>query len=159
VGGVTRVPPPLLALLAGLAQQVLTPGSEPPTPTRKAAAATIALASVSIAATASNSFRQRGTTIDPLHPERASELVTGGPNAVTRNPMYVGMAGLVLANAVRRGSWLALVPLAGFVAVMDRVQIAAEERALHDRFGTAYDDYRATVPRWLDRRSLAPLRD
>jgi protein-S-isoprenylcysteine O-methyltransferase Ste14 len=149
----------VLALLAGVAQRLLTPDAAPMTRTRGAAAGTLALASVAIAGTASTTFRRRGTTIDPLHPERASELVTGGPNAVTRNPMYVGMAGLVLANAVRRGSWLGLVPLVGFVAVMDRVQIAAEERALRDRFGAAYDDYRAAVPRWLDRRSLAPLRD
>jgi len=158
VVGVTRVPPPVLALVAGLAQRLLTSDASPPTTTRKAAAATVAMASAAIAGTASNQFRRSGTTVDPLHPDRASALVTSGPFSLTRNPMYVGMAGLVLANAVRRGSWLGLAPLAAFVVVIDRVQIAAEEPVLRAKFGSKYDDYRGAVPRWLDRRSLTRLR-
>ena len=88
-----------------------------------------------------------------MHPERASALITTGPNAVTRNPMYVGLTGLLVANAVRRGSWVALLPVATFVLVIDRVQVAAEESALLANFGADYEAYRATVPRWLGRRS------
>ena len=50
------------------------------------------------------------------------------------------------------------VPAAAFVALMDCTQIAAEEVALGAKFGAEYDAYRAAVPRWLDRRSLAALR-
>jgi protein-S-isoprenylcysteine O-methyltransferase Ste14 len=81
-------------------------------------------------------------------------LVTSGANQVSRNPMYVGMAGVLVAHALWRGSWRALLPAAGFVAYIDRVQVAAEERALHERFGAEYDAYVAAVPRWLDRRSV-----
>ncbi|HET8926270.1 MAG TPA: hypothetical protein VFN24_00385 [Microbacterium sp.] len=52
-------------------------------------------------------------------------------------------------HAVLRRSWVALTPVAGFVAVIDRVQIPAEERALHARFGPACDRYRREVPRWV----------
>jgi protein-S-isoprenylcysteine O-methyltransferase Ste14 len=90
-----------------------------------------------------------------VHPDRASVLVTSGPNAVTRNPMYVGLTGLLLANGVRRGSWAGLLPVVVFVAAVDRLQIAPEEQALRAKFGAQYDDYCAAVPRWLDRRSLA----
>lgn len=69
--------------------------------------------------------------------------------------MYVGMTGLLVANALRRGSWAALVPVAAFTVVVDRVQIAAEEVALGARFGADYEAYRAAVPRWLGRRSLS----
>ena len=41
------------------------------------------------------------------------------------------------------------------VLVIDRLQITAEESALLANFGADYEAYRASVPRWLDRRSLA----
>ena len=44
--------------------------------------------------------------------------------------MYVGLAGLLVANAVRLGSWTALLPVAAFTLVIDRVQIPAQESAL-----------------------------
>ena len=81
-------------------------------------------------------------------------LVTSAVNARTRNPMYVGLVGLLLANAIRRGSPWGLAPVAAFILLMDRVQIPAEEAALSERFGTDYEAYRARVPRWLDRRSF-----
>ena len=81
-------------------------------------------------------------------------LVTSGANSISRNPMYVGLAGLLLAHAVWRGSGVALLPLAGFVAFIDRVQIHAEEVALLEKFGAEYAAYQATTPRWVDRRSL-----
>jgi len=64
--------------------------------------------------------------------------------------MYVGMAGLLFAHAVGRRSWLALVPLVGYVVVMDRTQILAEENALREKFGADYDGYSLRVPRWLN---------
>src|SRR5690606_41956622 len=36
-------------------------------------------------------FRRARTTFDPLHPERASRLVSWGIYRFTRNPMYLGM--------------------------------------------------------------------
>ena len=152
-----RVPPPVLALGAGVAQRALTRGAGRPTAARTVVAVGIALASVGLAEGSDRRFRRVGTTTNPFDPAQASALVTTGPNASTRNPMYVGMTGLLVANAVRRGSWTALLPVAAFVAVIDRLQILAEEAALEARFGAEYADYRAAVPRWLDRRSLEPF--
>ncbi len=118
-------------------------------------AGAIALVSTGLAEGATRLFRKSGTTMNPLDPAQASALVTTGPNAITRNPMYVGLTGLLIANAVRRGSWAALAPVAVFVLVIDRTQIPAEETALQAQFGAEYDAYRAAVPRWLDRRTLA----
>lgn len=109
----------------------------------------MALASGALAITAGRSFRHAGTTLDPMEPARASVLVRGGPNAATRNPMYVGLTGMLVANALRLGSRRSMVPIAVFVLVIDRVQIASEEAALSARFGEDYEDYRATVPRWV----------
>lgn len=92
--------------------------------------------------------------MEPFHPDRASVLVTEGANSVSRNPMYVGMAGLLVANAIWRSSWVALAPVVGFVAFMDRVQIEAEESALLKKFGAEYEAYRKASPRWIGRRSV-----
>ncbi len=109
----------------------------------------IAASSICLAAASARQFQRQGTTVEPFEPSRAAVLVTTGVNAISRNPMYVGMAGLLVANAVRLGSWTALLPVAVFTVVIDRVQIAAEEPALLANFGAEYEAYRASVPRWL----------
>ena len=149
-----RVPPPLVALAAALAQRVLTGPAPAPPAGRAAATTTLSLASMLMAAAAASRFRRSGTTIEPFHPDQTSVLVTTGANSISRNPMYVGMAGLLVANAIWRGSWAALAPVAGFVVIIDRLQIEAEESALLEKFGAEYEAYRAASPRWLDRRSL-----
>ena len=151
---VMRVPPPVVALAAALAQRAITGPAPTPRFGRTAVTATISLASISLAAAAASQFRRSGTTVEPIHPDRASVLVTTGANSVSRNPMYVGLAGLLVANAIWRSSWIALVPVAGFVVLIDRLQIEAEESALLEKFGAAYETYRASAPRWLDSRSL-----
>ncbi|HMN20877.1 MAG TPA: isoprenylcysteine carboxylmethyltransferase family protein [Ottowia sp.] len=94
-------------------------------------------------------FRRARTTFNPMAPQRASALVTGGIYRVTRNPMYLGMLlvlagwGVWLGNAA---SWLAL-PLS--VALLTALQIRPEERILRARFGAAFDAYAAHVRRWI----------
>ena len=150
-----RPPPPFLALVAALAQRGLSRGAPPSSGLRQAAAAVTAATSVALAGGAASRFRAQHTTVEPFDPSKASSLVVSGPNSRTRNPMYVGMAGLLVANAIRRGSWSGVLPVAVFVAVIDRFQIAAEERALADRFGADYAAYRSRVPRWLGARSFS----
>jgi protein-S-isoprenylcysteine O-methyltransferase Ste14 len=144
-----RIPPPLIALAAAAGQRALTRQAPPPGAGRKTAAAATAVASVALLGSAAQSFRASGTTVDPLHPERASALVASGPFAITRNPMYVGMAGLLVAHSLVRGSTRALLPAAAFVAVIDRVQIPPEEAAMAALFGAEYATYRSRVPRWI----------
>lgn len=153
VTSVMRPPPPILAIAAALAQRALTRGAQPPTAVRAAAAGATAAVSVTLAVAAARQFSRHGTTVEPFDPSQASVLVTTGANAVSRNPMYVGLAGLLVANAVRLGSWPALLPVATFTLVIDRLQITAEESALLVNFGADYEAYRASVPRWLGRRS------
>jgi protein-S-isoprenylcysteine O-methyltransferase Ste14 len=154
---VMRTPPPLLALVAAVAQRGLTRGVRSSGTTGRAAAAgAIAAASGTLAATSARRFLRAGTTLEPVRPERASVLVTTGANALTRNPMYVGLTGLLVANAVRLRAKRALIPAAAFAVVIDRLQISAEEAALVTRFGADYEAYRAAVPRWLGVRSFTP---
>lgn len=106
-------------------------------------------AGIGVAVAGAVSFVRAGTTVDPLHPERATALVTSGVYRITRNPMYVGMALAVAAFSVWLGTWLGVVGIVAFVAWIDRVQIPAEERALDAHFGAAFAAYRDRVRRWL----------
>jgi protein-S-isoprenylcysteine O-methyltransferase Ste14 len=99
-------------------------------------------------------FRRHETTVDPLAPERASRLVSEGPFQVTRNPMYVAMAGVLVAHAIARRSPLGFVPATGFVLLINKAQIEAEARAMAANFGPKWDRYVAATPRWLSLRSL-----
>lgn len=77
-----------------------------------------------------------------------TKLVTDGPYAVTRNPMYLGhllfMTGLVIAtrSPVALGLWFR--QLGRF-----RERVARDEARLEKLFGEDYRRYRALVPRWL----------
>jgi len=144
----TKVPPPVVGLTGLFLQHRLAPGGSTGV-RRRVLAAGVAAGAATLMGSAAAAFRKRGTTVDPLHPDRAGQLVVDGPNSLTRNPMYVGMAGLLGAHALARGGLLTWLPVAGFVAAIDRAQIAPEERALHTLFGQAYADYVRSVPRWV----------
>jgi protein-S-isoprenylcysteine O-methyltransferase Ste14 len=109
----------------------------------------VAAVGVSLDAVALVHFLRSRTTINPLKPESASALVTGGIYRLTRNPMYLGLATLLLAWAFYLGNLAALAGVPVFILYMNRFQIAAEERALEARFGAEYAAYRARVRRWL----------
>lgn len=95
------------------------------------------------------SFRQAKTTVNPLKPEAASQLVNVGIYTLSRNPMYLGFAFFLLAFSVFLASPLAVFGVVGFVLFMNRFQIKPEERALEKIFGPAFADYRSRVRRWL----------
>jgi protein-S-isoprenylcysteine O-methyltransferase Ste14 len=94
-------------------------------------------------------FRKARTTKNPMKPEAASSLVVTGVCKVTRNPMYVGLAFLLLAWAVFLWSAWALAGPLVFVSYISRFQIAPEERVLARLFGAEYSAYKSRVRRWL----------
>ncbi|QCU77635.1 isoprenylcysteine carboxylmethyltransferase family protein [Citricoccus sp. SGAir0253] len=149
------LPPPVLTLAGALAQRLLPRGPSPG-PVRRAAAQTLAVASGVVMFGASARFLAAGTTVDPRAPERAAALVTAGPNRISRNPMYLGMIGLLAAHAVVRDRWAAWLPVAAVAVALDRMQVPLEERALRERFGAEYEAYCAAVPRWLGRPGGSP---
>jgi len=154
---VVLMPPPLLALVAAVAQRGVAGAPPARSAGRTAMTATLSAASVSMAGDAASRFRRSGTTLEPFHPDQASVLITSGANVITRNPMYVGMAGLLVAHAAWRASVAALFPAVAFVVLIDRLQIQAAESALLQKFGADYESYCAKTPRWLGRRSLHNL--
>ncbi|WEG07551.1 isoprenylcysteine carboxylmethyltransferase family protein [Microbacterium horticulturae] len=142
------VPPPIVLIGAAGVQTLLTRKRES-TAGSRVAAATVAAGSGALAVWAVAALRRHGTTLTPEHPERTTRLVTDGPFAYSRNPVYLALTGLLVAHAVLKRSFAALVPAAGFLAVVDRTQVPREERALRSRFGRRFVKYRRSVPRWL----------
>src|SRR5687767_12260168 len=69
-------------------------------------------------------FVRAKTTVNPLDPAAASSLVTGGVYRWTRNPMYLGMALVLLAWAIYLSSIAALAVLPLFIVYINRFQIA-----------------------------------
>ncbi len=81
---------------------------------------------------------------------RPVRLLTDGPYAYTRNPMYLGhllfTAGLVLTLR----SWLGALLLAERVARFNR-RVVTDEALLQEQFGDEYRAYVRRVPRWVPR--------
>jgi protein-S-isoprenylcysteine O-methyltransferase Ste14 len=75
-------------------------------------------------------------------------LITTGPYAVTRNPMYLGHLTFLAGLAMTTRS-----PLAAAVAVAHvpwfSARVRRDEIRLRNKFGPAYDEYCARVPRWV----------
>lgn len=105
---------------------------------------------VAIAAAGVVDFRVDDTSVDPMDLSKTESLVTTGVYRFTRNPMYLGM----LCSVVGIGIWLesvvgTVVGAVLFVAVLTRLQIQPEERALAKQFGSAYTEYQKSVRRWI----------
>ncbi|MCC8684713.1 isoprenylcysteine carboxylmethyltransferase family protein [Xanthomonas campestris] len=94
-------------------------------------------------------FARAGTTINPLTPQRATQLVTTGLHRYTRNPMYLGHALLLSGWIVSLQQDAALVLVGAYVLAITRLQILPEERALAAQFGPDYPAYCRVTPRWL----------
>ena len=147
-----RVPPPIVGGLVAAAMWAIA-SIGPALPfapgVATAIAVGLALAGVTFDLLGLLAFRAHRTTVNPLRPERASALVTNGIYRVTRNPMYVGMAVLLVAWAVYLHAAVAFAGPILFVAYLTRFQIVPEERVLRERFGEAFTAYAARVRRWL----------
>lgn len=94
-------------------------------------------------------FRRAGTTVNPVDPGQASQVVTNGVYRFSRNPMYLGLLLLLTAWALWLANLATLPVLPGFVLYMNRFQIQPEERFLALKFGEDFHRYRESVRRWL----------
>jgi protein-S-isoprenylcysteine O-methyltransferase Ste14 len=92
-------------------------------------------------------FKSIGTSINPTG--AAQKLADRGIYAWTRNPMYLGVTIAFIGLAFGLAStWLLILALLMPFA-LKKLAIDPEEAYLGRRFGTAYTDYCARVPRWI----------
>ena len=80
---------------------------------------------------------------------KIGRLVTGGPYAFVRHPLYFGTF-LIGAGfcVVVRNPWFAAFALAGFLIIY-RQKMTEEEVTLASEAGEEFERYRQIVPRWL----------
>jgi len=97
-------------------------------------------------ATARFALEGRGTPAPWAPPER---FVVRGLYRFTRNPMYVGVLALIVGQALLLGRELLFAWAAAAWLIFQLFLLFEEEPGLRRRFGAAYEDYFARVPRWL----------
>ncbi len=92
-------------------------------------------------------FLKNATTLQPS--EEPTLLVTSGPFLLSRNPIYLGMASILLGVAVVLGTLISLVFPVIFIMLIEFFIIPGEERKLEKIFGEPYREYKKSVRRWI----------
>ena len=112
----------------------------------KALGALLIVAGVGLMVWALAVFRAHATSVVPH--QMPKRMITTGPFAISRNPIYLGDA-MVLAGASLwwgHGFALGLIPV--FCAVIQRRFIAPEEGRLKESFGDDFQEYAQKTRRW-----------
>jgi protein-S-isoprenylcysteine O-methyltransferase Ste14 len=78
----------------------------------------------------------------------ARRLVTGGPYALSRHPVYLGEIATAIGVNLATGGWLSALAVAYFI-VCEVLRMGWEERILAQAFPTEYPFYARRVPRYL----------
>jgi protein-S-isoprenylcysteine O-methyltransferase Ste14 len=89
-------------------------------------------------------------TLAPIDPPK--RLVTRGLYRYVRNPMYWGVGLLLLGQAMLFASWVLFTYLVAFETCAHLFVVLYEEPALRRKFGTSYEEFLNSVPRWWPRR-------
>jgi protein-S-isoprenylcysteine O-methyltransferase Ste14 len=91
--------------------------------------------------------------------DKARKLVTSGPYAHTRNPLYVGNH-LTLAGFCVLSELLWFLPVAlGLTFVFYSCIVIYEEELLKQRFGEEFLEYMSGTPRWMSLRQFLRAND
>lgn len=89
-------------------------------------------------------YLQRSFSIIP----EARQMVTGGPYALSRHPVYLGEITTAIGVNIATGGWLSALAVAYFIAC-ELLRIRWEERVLERAFPHDYLEYAGRVPRYL----------
>jgi len=107
----------------------------------------VALAAIALGVWGERTMSAAGTAVRPDKP--STTVVTGGPFAFSRNPLYLAIIGVFVGLGLALASPAFLVVVVPLVAVLRYGVISREERYLEAKFGSVYRDYRDRVRRWV----------
>lgn len=132
-----RIPPPIQGFFWALCMWGLSkafPALNWTFPMQTLLGLTCMAAGLSLDLVSMAAFFKARTTINPLHLQKTSHLVTSGLFRLSRNPMYLGMALMLIGWAVILGNPINLIMIAGFIFGMNTLQIEPEEDVLSQLF-------------------------
>lgn len=147
-----RIPPVMLCVICGVicwVAAILLPILTLSVSILNAAGWLFMLLGISTLAASVTAFLRARTTVDPISPDKATKLVTGGLYRFSRNPMYLAMLTMLLGAAGIIGNVASFLGPALFMASITLLQIRPEETALKAVFGEEYFAYQSRVRRWL----------
>ncbi len=139
--------------LLGIGLQFLFPLAAPPGALRwilALAGGVLVVAGVWLIVAARRELARYRQPTDPGHP--TSQLVTTGIFSVSRNPLYLGGALLLLGIALVLNLLWAVPAVALATVICHYTLIVPEENYLAAKFGSDYKKYTASVHRWLGRK-------
>jgi protein-S-isoprenylcysteine O-methyltransferase Ste14 len=100
-------------------------------------------------------FAVRGLgTPAPIAPTKF--LVTTALHRYVRNPMYIGVLGVLLGEAAFFRALVLLKYAAFCFAAAYLFVVFYEEPTLRRQFGESYEQYRRSVPRWIPKLRVPP---
>jgi protein-S-isoprenylcysteine O-methyltransferase Ste14 len=79
------------------------------------------------------------------------ELITEGPYSLVRNPIYLGMFGMLISTGLAVGRWSVVIGCAIVFLVGTEIRIRTEEKLLREAFGQKFEDYARKVPAFFPR--------
>jgi protein-S-isoprenylcysteine O-methyltransferase Ste14 len=88
-------------------------------------------------------------TVNAIDVAKPTMVITTGPYAFSRNPMYVAWTTIYLALALLVNTWWLILLLPVLLIFIHFRDIRQEERQLEKEFGEQYREYRARVRRYL----------
>lgn len=106
----------------------------------------LVLGGIALTGWAFASFRAHATSVIPH--QMPKSMITTGPFALSRNPIYLGDVMVLTGAILWWGHWIALGVIPVFAAVVQRRFIAPEEERLKESFGAEFAEYAEKTRRW-----------
>jgi protein-S-isoprenylcysteine O-methyltransferase Ste14 len=96
---------------------------------------------------ADRAFKKAETTVKPF--EESKVLIQDDVFRLSRNPMYLGFAAILLGISVLLRSLSPYLVVVGFVVLIELIFIRSEEQMLEEQFGDEWMRYQSKVRKWV----------
>jgi protein-S-isoprenylcysteine O-methyltransferase Ste14 len=150
-GANVHIPPPLVYIgfivLGALLQYTIAPIPFPGDAWIRIVGVIIVVAGLVLIFSALATFRRTGQDPKPWTP--SPELIVQGPYRSTRNPMYVGLACILVGLGLALNNLWFLLLAAVALLVVHFIAVLPEEKYLNEKFGSSYKEYRTKVRRYI----------
>jgi protein-S-isoprenylcysteine O-methyltransferase Ste14 len=107
----------------------------------------LAAFSVWISATAVRTLGKQWTYV--ARTIEGHKLITEGPYRLVRNPIYLGMFGMMVATGISITVWPVLLAAIVVFLIGTWIRVRSEEKLLRATFGAEFEDYARHVPAFL----------